>query len=305
MLSAASAKQLPVESLIQAKLSQNAAQVFVLEQGQVFALWDVASETSLKFIDGDTLPPNTRSFAVSENDKVFVTTNGKSLSLWDLNSFSIIGSLDFRKQLGDASILSLAIISDSVLLAGSSDGSIFYSDLANKVFRKLHIHGNEVVKITIGPDKKHFYSAGNDGKVIVTDLSDFTTKAQYEAPHRITSMFNNHDYSLIFISDALDQQVIWQPWQNSVVTELGYWQQYRFFRLGLFMRDASLLMTTSPKTKVTLWDTTTGEEVANWTATTRSLGSTIIDIQQPSDSKIITVTSDGVIETWDFSPLLN
>ena len=304
-LTALSTKQLTQELVLQAQLSKSNAHAYVLTEGPQFNRWDIASGEVIQSIGRELLPQNTRSFVISENESQFVTSDGKSLSLWELDSFRIIGSLDFRQQLGDASIYSVVFIDDSVLAVGNSDGSIIFADLVNSVFRKRYAHSNEVVRLSVGHQKKYLYSAGNDGKVITTDLQELLTKNEYKTPFRVTSMISNSDDSLIFISDALDQQVIWQPWQNRVVARLDYWQQYRFFRRGMFIADDTLLLTTSPKTGISVWNTTTGKEVANWTAVSQSLGSTVMDIQELSGSQIMTITSDSVIETWDLSALLS
>lgn len=301
-LVATSSKQLSQELVLQARFSKNNTQAFVLTQGPVLSRWDIASGKLIQSIGSAELSRNTRSFVISNNEKTFITSDGKSLSLWDLESSAILGSIDFRQQLGDASIRSIALISESILVAGNSDGTIIFADVANNLFRQRHTHSNEVVKLLVGHEKKFLYSAGNDGKVIVTDLGNFSTHNEYTTSFRITGLSNNSDNSLIFISDALNQQVVWQPWQNRVITELDYWQQYRFFRLGLFAGNDTLLMTTSPKTEISLWNIASGKEIATWTATSHSLGSSIMDMQELSDGRVITITSDAVIETWDISP---
>lgn len=301
-VAASSSKQLTQELVLQARFSKNSSQAFVLTQGPVFSRWDTATGKLIQSIGSDELSRSTRTFVISNNEKSFVTSDGKSLTLWDLESSFILGTIDFRQQLGDASINSIAIIGDSILVAGNSDGTIIFADVANNLYRQRHTHSNEVVMLLVGHENKFLYSAGNDGKVIVTDLKNFTTHSEYTTPFRITGLSQNSDNSLIFIADALDQQVVWQPWQNRVISELDYWQQYRFFRLGLFADDDALLMTTSPKTEISLWNISSGKEIASWTATAHSMGTSIMDIQELSDGQVITITSDAVIQIWDISP---
>ncbi|MBE1301950.1 MAG: hypothetical protein GJ680_18845 [Alteromonadaceae bacterium] len=302
-LTATSKNQLTQELVLQATLSKDNQHAYLMTQGPVFTRWNIASGEPLQAMGTNELSRDTRSFAISDSEQRLVTSDGKSLSLWQLDDFSLLGSLDFRQQLGDAAITSMTFVSDNVLVTGNSDGSLIFADLNNQVFRQSHFHDNEVIKLLVSKNRDFLFSAGNDGKVVVTDLKVYATQNEYTTPFRITSMISNEDNSLFFISDALNQQAFWRPWQNRILVELDYWQQYRFFRLGMFINSDKYLITTSPKTEVSLWSTETGSEVATWMATSQSMGSTVMDIQVLDSNQIITLTSDAVIETWDLSSL--
>lgn len=302
-IEANSSIQLTEAVVLDAAFSRDNQRAFVLTQGPIFSVWDISTGEVLASIGPDQLAADTRSFAISDTEEQLLTNDGISMSLWRLDDFSLTGSIDFKQQLGDAHITSMAFIADSVLVAGNSDGTVIFADIANQVFRQSHFHDNEVVKLLPGKKRSFLYSVGNDGKVVVTDLRDYSLQQEYSAPFRITSLVSNNDNSLFFISDALNRQVFWQPGQNQVINKLDYWQQYRFFRLGMFIHNDAFLLTASPKTEISLWDSDTGEERASWQATSQSLGSMIMDIQQISEKQLITLTSDAVIETWNLETL--
>lgn len=302
-ISATHATQLTQAVVLQARLSNDNQQAFLLTRGPVFTQWDIATTRPIKSITAEQLAPDTQRFAVSDDESRLLTSSRRGLFLWLMDNTELLGSMDFRQQLGDAKITSMAFITKSLLVTGNSDGSLIFADLTNKVFRQSHAHSNEVTLLLVGRHKNTLYSAGNDGKVVVTDLQLYETKNQYSTPFRITSLVSNQDNSLLFISDALDQQAFWRPLQNKVISRLDYWQQYRFFRKGLFIENDQRLLTTSPKTSISLWDTQTGEELAVFQATAKSKGSTIMAMQQVRKQQIITLTSDAVIETWDLTGL--
>lgn len=302
-LVATSSNQLTAELILDARLSTDSDKAFILTKGPIFTVWDIASGLSEQTIGAEYLAADTRLFALSKTEKSLLTSDGQSLRLWDMKNLQLSGTLDFVQQLGDAYITSMAFINDSILVTGNSDGSMIFADLGNNVFRRSHFHSNEVVDLIVGHEKNYLYSAGNDGKVVVTDLHIFDIKNQFDAPFRITGLVSNQDNSLLFISDALDKQSIWQPHNNRVLRELDYWQQYRFFRLGLFWDNDKQLITTSPKTEISLWDIESGKERGKWQATSHSLGSTILDLRQRNDSTVVTLTSDAVVETWELHSL--
>lgn len=302
-LSASSSETLTSELVLDAQFSRDNKLAYLLTKGPNFTIWDLSSATSKQFISAENLTPNTRKFTISDTGSRLLTSDGKTLSLWQLSDLQLLGSLDFSSHLGDANITSMAFIRDSILVTGNSDGSLIFADLDNQVFRRSQFHSNEVVQIIVGHDKQFLYSAGNDGRVITSDLQLYEIKSEYETPFRITSLVSNEDNSIMFVSDALDKQTLLRPFKNAVAAELDYWQQYRFFRLGLFMDEDRKLLTTSPKTELSLWDSKTGKEIASWQATTQSGGSTVMDVGLLFDKQIITITSDAVVETWDLAAI--
>lgn len=304
-LAPVSSLQLTAEPVLTGRLSAIHNKAYTLTSGPVFSIWALDSGRQLQTLGQAALPANTRDFAVSQDETALLTSDGQALTLWDLTSLTAVGTLDFQQHLGDAHIYSLAFISNTVLVTGNSDGSMILADISNNVFKRLVVHTGEVVKLIAGHQQQMLYSAGNDGKVVATDLSTLSVHAEYTTPFRITSLVSNADNSQLFISDALNTQVIWQPWQNQVLGTLDYWQQYRFFRQGTFIRDSSLLITTSPKTEITLWQTDSGEAVSAWSATAQSMGSAIVDLRYTAEGQLVTLTSDAVVETWDISDLLS
>lgn len=306
-LKALTAQQLTHEVVLQARLSNSNEFAWVLTQGPILSQWDIAKSQVVHSIPANDLTPNTKLFTLSQAESRLLTSDGKSILLWELTNTApeLVGGLDFRPHLGDANISAMAFISDKEFVVGNTDGSFIFADLRNQLFRRSLFHSNEITKLLVNNDKTELYSAGNDGMVQVTDLQLLEKKYQYNTPFRITSLINNQDDSLIFLSDALEQQVIWRPGRNDVLMELDFFEQYRFFRLGMFLENDTKLLTTSPKTEVSLWDVKTGEEQARWQATSHSLGSAVVDLGLMGNEKLVTITSDTVIETWDLNSLIH
>ncbi|MCU7553156.1 WD40 repeat domain-containing protein [Alteromonas sp. ASW11-19] len=298
-----SSQQLTTEQVLTARLSVGFNKAYILTRGPAFSSWALDTGRQLQRLSNDQLPENTRDFVISPDESALMTSDGQTVILWERDSLTAVGTLDFQQQLGDAQVYVMAFISNTVLVTGNSDGSIIIADIGNNLFKRYEAHSSEVTKLLVGHQQQMLYSAGNDGKVVATSLQDLSVHAEYTTPFRVTSMVSNADNSLMFISDALNDQVFWQPWQNRVAGALDYWQQYRFFRKGLFIRDDTRLITTSPKTDLTLWRTDTGEEITSWSATSHSMGSAILDLQQTDNGRLITLTSDAVVESWDISGL--
>ena len=88
------------------------------------------------------------------------------------------------------------------------------------------------------------------------------------------------------------------------MSELQFMERFRFFRKGLFLENGDYLMTTSPKSVVTLWHAISGEEIASWEIKRYSSEATTHAITLNEDGDVVTLSSDGVLQSWDYRALV-
>lgn len=302
-LSATSSKQLSDYPVVAGKLTQDGGHTFLLLANNHVQLWENDNQEKVREwqqLDGESLH-----LAISKDGETFVTANQSTLSLWQSDKELPIGSLDFSQHLQDANITAIAFWrAPNVLLVGTSAGTVIVADIYNQTYRAMQQHTGEVTKFAHLNDTQYLLSGGNDGMVLLWDMQTYEMHRRYETPFRITSLAVSERSSTTFISDALEQQVIWHPIQDRVLIELKYWQQYQWFRLAKFIEDDKYLVTSSPKTEMTLWDISQNKAVAMWAGKAQSMGSTILDMKYLPGNQLMTLTSDAVLENWDVSTLI-
>ncbi len=295
--------QLSNELVLQGKLSKDGKSSYLLSKGPVFSQWQNQSQEPVLQINAQNLLPNTRRFTLSQDEKRLLTADARTVLLWQLPEAAVLGSLDLTSHLGDASITSMLFISNNYFVIGASDGTLLFADINNNLFRRNGSHDGEVVHLQLTQNKDYLLSGGNDGQVIMTDLGTLLVRSKFELPFRITSLQLSANNQWVFVSDALNQNFIWDPWRNKKILELDYWQQYKWFRHSRFIAGNRYLLTTSPKTELSLWDMQTGKETAMWQAESQGFGSTVNDLVV-LDNQLLTLSSDAVLQWWDLAPLL-
>jgi WD40 repeat protein len=75
------------------------------------------------------------------------------------------------------------------------------------------------------------------------------------------------------------------------------------FRQGHFIDHANLLVTSSSKNHISIWDTTTGEELGTWQSLVETSTSTVLSMYSNEKGELFTINTDALIEKWDLTQL--
>lgn len=291
--------------IIASLLTSDSRHAIILDAKQQLTIWDNDSLNVIRQWSPESLPENSQYLAYSASKERLLVASDKIISVWNYLTGTLVGTLDLTPHLGDAEIESLLFTNNtSKFVIGTSSGSIIFADIGNNTFRQNQAHSGEVRLLRLSKNGQTLYSGGNDGKVVQWDLFNLKVKESIETPFRITSLVLSSESNKVFVSDALDEQFVWDPTQNRVVFELDYWQQYRWFRHGIFINNNEYLLTSSPKTELFLWDLVNNQEILYWYAESHSMGSTVSDMALTPDNQLLTLTSDGVLQKWDYQALL-
>ena len=158
------------------------------------------------------------------------------------------------------------------------------------------MHESTVNNISFGTSGRYILTTGLDGKVLKSSIENLEVQFVKEFKTRISTLVYDGHAQYIFVSDVLDNQNIFDFGSGDSISKLDYSSRFRWFRGGEFM-SRQYLLTTSPKTSISMWKVDTGEEVLSWESKTLSLGSTTLDIKV-NDLNVLTVTSEGVYQHW-------
>ena len=201
-----------------------------------------------------------------------------------------------------ASSTSLSHHGDSALV-GMTDGTVLLLNFDNGTALQYQHNTMKVLHVGYFSDD-YAFSGGIDKRWFLWDLdkNDVLLERQYRS--RVTASVLDNRAQRAFISDALNSHEIIDLATHEVMSELQFMERFRFFRKGLFLENGDYLMTTSPKSVVTLWHAISGEEIASWEIKRYSSEATTHAITLNEDGDVVTLSSDGVLQSWDYRALV-
>ncbi|MCP4948100.1 MAG: WD40 repeat domain-containing protein, partial [Aestuariibacter sp.] len=283
------------------KQGQHTALLF--PQGRL-AVWDNNTQKRLVDWHAPEVLPDTSMMHMGESARYLLSATRTVVQIWDATSAAPAGSFDLSAQLDDASITSLRfILAPHSFVVGTSGGDILFADTRSDEYHLAHQHDADVVKLIMSPDGE-LYSAGNDGLVVRWDKQHKAPEQTLTVPHRVTSLEVGPD-DKVFVSDALETQIIWQSQRNEIISELTYWDRFQWFRVARFAPINQWIITSSPKTELYIWHLANGEPAAQWRAEVQGVGSAILDMRFTNPATLRTITSDGVLQDWDLTQFEN
>lgn len=294
--------QLSDKLILSAELSkQGQYTALLLPQGQI-AVWDNnAKQKIIEWVSPDVLSDSTM-MHLDESGRYLLSANRNVVQIWDSDSRAPVGSLNLSAQLGDASITSLVFQRPPFAFAiGTSGGDILFANTRNDEYHLAHQHDAEVVKLKVSLEG-HVYSAGNDGLIVRWGSQGQAPIQTLTVPHRVTSL-EVGPADNVFVSDALETQVIWHSQRNEIITELAYWERFQWFRVARFAPVHQWIITSSPKTELFIWSLINGEPVSQWRAEAQGFGSAILDMRFTNPATLRTITSDSVLQDWDIADI--
>ncbi len=296
--------QLSDKLILSAELSKQGQHTALLfPQGQI-AVWDNDAKQKIIEWGAPDVLSDTTMMQLDESGRYLLSANRNVVQIWDSGSSASVGSLNLSAQLGDASITSLTFQrAPFAFVIGTSGGDILFANTRNNEYYLARQHDADVVKLKVSLEG-HVYSAGNDGQVVRWDSQSKTPVQTLTVPHRVTSLEVGAD-SKVFVSDALESQVIWQSQRNEIISELAYWERFQWFRVARFSPVHQWIITSSPKTELFIWQLANGKPVAQWRAEAQGFGSAVLDMRFTNPATLRTITSDGVLQDWDLTQFSN
>ncbi|MCG7534080.1 WD40 repeat domain-containing protein [Pseudoalteromonas sp. OOF1S-7] len=298
-------------SAVQGQFSVDGNYVVLHNPGDKLAVFDVATQTRLfERVDPITQPVNAKgkilAFSLSEDNRLLAIGYRTSVELWDVEQGKQLGTVTVHptSELAKISVMRL-YNRPHLLLVGLNDGTVNVLDLDNQLVKKARYHDSKVVHIAMSAQGQSVLSAGHDGQILLYDAHTLATKRRFTFDRRITSVVQSPDEARLFASDALNEQRIFSIYSDAEYdVNLRYPERFRWFRAAAFSADQRYLATGSTKAWWTLWDTQNGQEIGAYYIKAQSRDATILDMYTNSQGELRTLSSDGFIEFWQISTLL-
>ncbi|MCL1141238.1 WD40 repeat domain-containing protein [Shewanella gaetbuli] len=289
---------LTTDASYSATLSQDGQLALISTANNGVQLWSLEHhEIRYQWIHGNENNSNVFDTAISNNNLFAATLSHDSIAIWDINSGESIGwwSLPSYAQ-------SVAIANNSHTLIGLADGSVM-SLLPDKGLIQFLGHTEKVNSVAISDDGKVALSGDNNGQVKLWHAQTGQPIHSWQLNSRITKVALSDDGQYSFAGDITGNGFIWLSTSGEKFSQLKINRRQMTFTASRFVNNNQQLLTGTPSKEVFLWQVNSGERLKRWqvnvTKNSQNRGAVVYSVAQPTLSNVSSVSSQGLIESWD------
>ncbi|MBQ4810773.1 hypothetical protein J8M20_05470 [Pseudoalteromonas luteoviolacea] len=243
--------------------------------------------------------------SLSQDNNLLLVGFENTLNVWDLKSSLLLGQFTVAGHSEFAKISKVAIYANPVLvLVGMTDGTLNLIDFENSLTKQAKLHEARISHLELGEHRQLIMTAGHDGQVKLSHIDSLKSKFSYTLPKRVTSAATGLKNETLFVSDALNEQLLLRPFSNTrEPIKLVYHERFRWFRAAALSPSGDYLATGSSKYWWTLWDAKNGREIDAFAIESATSTAMILDMHFSKDNILTTLSSDGIVEFWDINTL--
>lgn len=291
--------------VVSSDVSHDGSMSVIVTDALVISVWDNRTQISVATWDANLLGVTPLFVDISEDKKQLLVAGENQVVLLDVLQNNEVGRWPIR---GIASAQKITAVSYfqtlNTFVLGMNDGAVIVADLNAGVFKKALPHTSTVTHFALDETTQYLLSAGHDGRVNKLLREDLSVVATLTFDHRISALVVDERTNKAFISDTLDSQVIIDVYSFNQLSSLMYSQRWQWFKDAQFVKNGRFLITSSPKTGLFMWDASQGQQVGFWDAKVYTLGSQVVAMAINDDNQLVTLTSDAVLELWEYDSLL-
>ena len=292
------------ETLLTAQFSKRGRLVLVIDyQGQV-SIYSTDDFEKIFEVSKQEKLDESKHAVLSDDGSKLLLANDNEVAIWSVYGKKLIGQTRFEGVQSFASISAISVSpNNDRILVGMSDGTINMATISTRLNNRFKPHARAVTHLKFTTDDNYF-SASEDGKFAKRVFASPEPIFEEEFPHRVTSMVVDFESQRLFVSDALKSQLIKSLTRKSNLSiQLQYIARFMVFRQGHFINHANLLVTSSSKNHISIWDTTTGVELGTWQSLVETSTSTVLSMYSNEKGELFTINTDALIEKWDLTQL--
>lgn len=289
------------DNLIDAALSNDASISVTLSRTRELSVWSNATKKLIhQWSESDFSEP-VYLISLSSNKRYLVTAGKREITIFDLKTGFVETSWLTEGFDPDASISSVFLNQNGKhMLIGMTEGSVISINLASNQLSMFQQHDGPVSHIEFIAYGERVLSAAHDGHALIWAASNGEVIKDFSLQQRITSISFDEANRRLFIADAIDNNTIADPHSGESLSQLAFFERYRYFRSALFTDRGQTLITASSKQKIMVWDLSTAKEKQHWNITAFTPGTTVLDMVVNPSGKLITLSSDGALESWEY-----
>jgi len=279
-----------------AQISDDLEQLLVIDEKRLVTIWQINSKQKIFTLPPSKTPEDLRATFFKKSENLLLLSGANHVDFWDLEHRVQIGTLKVQSDEPLAKISSINLSNYGGLVAvGMTDGTVFLFNRVSNSSTKKKVHDGTVNHIYFNSADRYVVTSGTDGKVVRSSVNNLEKHYSKQLNTRISSLVIDEQSNRLFVSDVLDNQQIYKLDNGELLSKLSYTARFRWFRSGQFYDGGRLLITTTPKTDISLWNLSSGKEIFTWHSETLSLGSTNLDIHLNSEVPLMTKFDLGLI----------
>ncbi|NMH60209.1 WD40 repeat domain-containing protein [Alteromonas ponticola] len=292
-------------AVISASLSADSKLAAVLTADQTVSVWDTQKRTPIQRWDASVFDNEVSHLALSGDKQLVVVGGLWTVTVLSIANGSVVYTWDVLGFQPGATISALHVDKTGYrILVGMTDGAVLSGDLNSGNALKMDHHELMVTRLAFDDESHYAISGATDKNFAYWHTKDGEISYQHNFRSRITALVVDDRSNKLFVSDALQTHWIIDKRNGNKLAELDYFENFRFFRRGHFVEQGRYLVTTSPKDEVTLWNAQSGDEIVSWKIKRYTANATVISLANNETNELMTLSSDGVIQTWDYRKFL-
>lgn len=227
------------------------------------------------------------------NVHVYRVDTGRLMSVWSA---------------GDNIINDIAVSDDErVLVFGFRTGQASVVQTFGEKVKTYSPHRLDINSVSISADGQWILSGSSDKKATLWNSQTGDIKREIKQTTRINFVALSKDAKAAFTLDAVKDRNFWRLDQQEPTAELQDMVNFIEVNQAAYSKDNKRLLTGSPKQKLQLWDTSTGERLAFWQTdgASWSMRTSVLAVNYPNANKVASITSDGIYQEWPLNLSLN
>lgn len=291
--------QLTQNGVIIGHFSKDGEWTVTLDGNADIQIHDNTDQSIVFKVPKDKVKTPVKALLLSDDKSMLVIAGENLISIWSVPKQKLVTNVPFAGVSPLASISSLALSHDNKrLLVAMDDGSVNMADLFTKINNRFMPHSRPIEHLAFHENAEYFVTGAQDGLVALWQFASPEPVYQHQFNHRVTSLTVSPDGKRLFVSDGLNAQHVLDFESGKLISELKYMARFKMFRKAKFISNSGLLATSSSKSHLSIWRYDSGEELGTWSIRTASEGATVVDMYVSNSSTLVTLNSDGMLETW-------
>ena len=293
-----SSYQLAQQGLLSADLSRDGRLAVVGSIHHGGSLWDV--ERNERLFSWNHKPEGFSSFrtvALSGNNKVAVTTEEKSIGVWNTETGESLNFLEAPDR-----ILAVALNeSGSRALIGMRGGGLDYFDLEQGLVLQRLSHETDVRSVSLSADGLTGLSGSDDFSAISWDLDKGEMLFKLVLNNQIKTVALSPDGSTAFTSSQREGGIIWDTDSGQIKSTLP--SRYTNYPTAVLSEDNARLLLGTSAGQIKLYDLRDQKVLSEWQAKPRKAyggasSKAVLSVGFGTGSDILAIAADGMVQTF-------
>ncbi len=232
---------------------------------------------------------------ISKDNKHYITSNKVVVRLYSLTDGKFIGEW----QLADNIINDIAVSQNaSVILLGFRSGKASIIKPFSNEVNTYQKHRLDINKVSLSDDGQYAFTGSSDKTATLWQSQTGESLHTFTHKSRVNHVSISADAELAFSIDAINDRKFWNVETGELIGELDTHLRFFEFNSSEFSADKSLFLTGSPKRKLQLWRIADGELIAAWQTHQQRIRSSVLAVAFIEGNKVLSTTSDGMLELW-------